>query len=48
MGNYFKRKLFDTLKGLAMMSRGISLNEVIVVTTQKTKINNTIVKTNLT
>ena len=36
------------MKGLAIMSRGISLNEVMVVTTQKMKINNTIVNTNLT
>ena len=37
-----------TLKGLVMMSRGISLKEVMVVTTQRTKINSTMVNTNLT
>ena len=37
-----------TLKGLARMSRGISLNEVMVVTTHKMKINRTIVNTKRT
>ena len=31
-----------------MISRGISLKEVMVVTTQRMKMNNTMVKTNLT
>ena len=36
------------MKGLARMSRGISLNEVMVVTTHKMKINRTIVNTKRT
>ena len=38
----------NTLNGLVMISRGISLKEVMVVTTQRMKMNNTMVKTNLT